>query len=249
MSPLLLLTGSALGLFFLFGKKHPAPPSRTPNRIGVKQPTSAQLAAIVTAVASGDPERMRDLADSLDGQGLHEQADQLRQAARDAEKAPINVPRPPAGSTPVIDVPTPPVGSKPLPRPEQPKPTPPVIDVPTPPVGSTPVTPDRRIPATVDQLTADYATMIQSSAPEGPVKNLKLSKAFKSATGTRGDAKFYGQGPALALIKRGVVPPTPWDWQRADPEKDKASYRRQLVQARKDDPDRADLWTKALEDV
>jgi hypothetical protein len=212
---------------------------------------SELLSAIVDAVRSQSPARMRELAARLRREGFPEQARGLEQAASELEQAA-------APGVPVEEVDQPPPGAVPVdPSPPQaPAPRPPVVREPPvqvdePPPGAVPVPndDDRRIPQGTDSLAAAYARMVYDSAPRGPVRDLALSEEFKRSTGVRGDKRFYGQGPALALIARGVVPPTPWDWQVANPAQDKASYKRQLTQARLDDPSRSDLWDQAIASV
>lgn len=252
MSPLLAI-GALAGLgFLLFAKNSPELNRQAgPITPGPTQPSSALLAEIVAALRSGNAQTMRALAAKLRREGFPEQAEDLERAADAIERTPENVDRPPPGSTPVTDVDVPPPGAVPVtppPRREPPRREP--IDVQEPPPGAVPVPSptdeQRRIPPGTEQLVADYARMVYDSAPRGPVKDLALSDKFKRATNVAGDKKFYGQGPALALIRRGVVPPTPWDWQAANKAADQASYVRQLKQAKQDDPARADLWDQAI---
>jgi|SRR5690554_1196743 len=176
------------------------------------------------------------------------------------EEPPIRVERPPPNARPVTPEPpvarspgfAPPPASNTPPRREPAREEPP-IQVTEPPPNTVPVAPpsleDRLIPPGTEELVAAYARMIYDSAPRGPVADLDLSERFKRATGVRGDKRFYGQGPALALLQRGVVPPNPWDWQASNVSADKASYVRQLKQAKLNDPARADLYDERIASV
>lgn len=256
MNPILLLVlgGGALAYLASRGGASTSPGGlRTPTSI-----TPGLLAEITKAVASQDPRKMRDLARRLRLAGFEEQAKALEEAAGIIERTPIDVDEPPPGAVPVPvrPVPGPPVGARPVPSPAPVRPSPVpdaprVIDVEVPPPGASPETGDmaRRIPAGVEPLTADYARMVYASGPRGPVKDTGLSETFKRANGVAGKSKYYGTGPALALIRQGVVPPTPWDWQQADVQRDKLFYTNNLKEAKRNDPSRGDLWDAAIRDV
>lgn len=220
------------------------------------------LSKVVAAVRSDDPTKMRIVANMLRAAGFDAQADDLDRSADEIERSQT------PGATPANPIPveTAPPGSKE--ERQQPPASkspgfPPLVQLPPqqgvpivvqePPRDAQPLPvpseEERRIPPGTEKFVADYARMIYASAPRGPVIDIPMSTQFKKSTDVRGKGQFYGQGPALALIKRGVVPPTPWDWQAANPEQDKASYRRQLLQAKRDDPDRADLWDLAIADI
>lgn len=175
---------------------------------------------------------------------------------------PIDVNLPPTGGVPVT--PPPDSGRRPDRRPSppgtpggtRPRPVDPVPDVTLPaPVVPSPEPPladagDRRIPANVDSQTAEVAKMLYRVSP-GPLRDaddMALNGAYKRATGVTGDKRFYGRGTALALIARGVVPPAPWDWVSPKSE-DIASLRRNVLEAKRNDPARADLWDELLLDL
>lgn len=247
MNPLILLGGLAgIGALAFFGHRSTLSSDGIDVRVNPGPGTRAAmpadlLSAMTAAVRSGSAAEMRRVAIALRAAGFAREATELERAAREVVHAPpeqtvIEVDEPPAGTQPVtgpgdlattqpIEVDEPPPGAQPVPSPSD---------------------ESRRIPAGTDTLAADYARMVYASAPRGPVLDLSLSDAFKQTYGVRGDKKFYGAGPALALIRLGVVPPTPWDWQKSNPSQDRASYRRQLGEAKRNDPSRTDLWDQAI---
>lgn len=255
--PLLALAGA--GFLLLRGKGAPADSPLPDESRGVSGVDSAALADIVGSIASG-PEAMRRTARDLRARGLIQQAEALEQAADAIEHAVELVPEPPTGSRPVEDAPRPPRDAQPVEPPLAAEPEP-VIDVPAPPNDAVEITPIDipeppardplavAIPSGVDALVEDYARMVYASAPRGPVKDLELSDRFKRTLGVRGDKKFYGSGPAKALIGKGVIPPTPWDWQQSNVSADKQNYRSNLAEARRNDPARAEAWQAAIDAV
>lgn len=251
MSPILVVAGGGV-LLALLAALHKSTLQSDGIDVRVTPESGRTMSASLVqqmsrALQSGLASEMRRVAVALRQAGFPDQAAELDRAAREAAR----------GAPPVTDVDEPPPGAQPVtPRPRddrattQPVPGEGIVDVDEPPPGATPAPSpsddERRIPRATDALSAEYARMIYASAPRGPVRDLALSERFKSEKGVRGQPKFYGQGPALALITAGVVPATPWDWQAASPSEDKKSYRRQLGEAKRRDPARADLWDAAI---
>ena len=246
MNPLVLIGGLVgIGALAFFGHRSTLSSDGIDVRVqpgpgaGTRTAMPAELlSAMTAALRSGSAAEMRRVAIVLRAAGFPQEAADLERAARDVVHAPRD--------EPVIEVDEPPAGARPVTGPGDLVTTQPVEDVDRPPPGSRVTEESRRIPPGTPELAANYARMVYASAPRGPVRDLALSDAFKSTYGVRGDAKFYGQGPALALIQQGVVPPTPWDWQRSNVEQDKKSYRRQLGEAKRNDPARQDLWDAAI---
>lgn len=97
-------------------------------------------------------------------------------------------------------------------------------------------------------LAGRVTAMLWASSDEQEVLDVPLLGSYKRSTGVLGRAELYGPGTAQSLISRGNVPPTPWDWPQPE-ELAKTEYRAGLEFRAREEPERADLWVAAAEDV
>lgn len=194
------------------------------------------------ALDSADPETLRKVAIEVEARGFKPQAQTLRQAADDFERA--------AKAVPPIVAPATPGGPVPTPKPP----------VATAPPASTPTATPSEIARTPDlsperQLAGKMALNLTQTIR--PNEDRALVKAFQmqeAKTGYYNGAKdgLYGTQAAMALAEHhNIIPPRPRYFSRDKAKANKAirDYVSFLSDKASKDPSRAEEWTAAAKNV
>lgn len=242
---ILLALGGAAGLFFL------SKPG-TASASSAKPPGSDQagfpadlLNAEAQALASGDPVKMRQVADQVEARGFPAQAKTMRDAANAVGQTIASTP--PAGTS------APTATSVGIPQINTvqtaagvPAQAIPAIQVPV------PANPPPQEDAT--KLLARQLVLNMLATAPGK-ENRALVSAYQTQEKSRGfyvgniDG-LYGPKSALALMNdQNFVPPTPRVWPKANPTASKATYKAALMARAAADRPRAEEWIQASNNV
>jgi len=175
---------------------------------------------MVTALALGDPAKLRVVASELRARGFNADADKL-----DAEAAKIE-----AGGKPSVTPPSSSTGK------------PPASSPPT--TASPPPQQPGALPGTTAGPVTDAKQLAAAAVARAPKDATKV-RAFQTQEGLVSDGK-YGPKSATALIKYGFVPPTPIAWPN-DNNASRALYIALLKAQADKDPVRREEWLQAAQ--
>lgn len=172
---------------------------------------------MVTALALGDPAKLRAVASELRARGFNADAEKL-----EAEAAKIE-----AGGKPSVTPPSSSAGTKP-------------------PASSPPTTasPPGALPGTTAGPVTDAKQLAAAAVARTPKDATKV-RAFQTQEGLVSDGK-YGPKSATALIKYGFVPPTPLAWP-SDNNASRNLYVALLKAQADKDPVRREEWLQAAQ--
>ncbi len=242
---LLLAAGSAVGLFFLAkpgtaSAKASAVPGGAPGSLVAGFPQDL-LEAEAQALASGDPVRMRQVADQVEARGFPAQAKTMREAAIAVQTT--------ISSTPPAGMSNPTANSVGIPQINVVKTA---AGVPAQQIPAIQVTVPANAPpadSVTNKLARAMALDLMSAAPGR--ENRTLVSQYQTQEKSRGfyvgniDG-LYGPKSALALMNdQNLVPPTPRVWPKANPAAAKSTYKAALFQRSTQDPPRAEEWIQA----
>lgn len=209
------------------------PPARGQTASTTGDPPKSVVDVIVAAVASKDPAKMRQVADQIDAQGYPVQADDLRKAADIAAfLKSTGLTMPTSGEPPKK------LQGDELAGPSRPRawsPAPGLID---------PMEPEPEV--NVKRLLAQRV-VTEMEKPRG-TENRDAVRAFQAANGLKASGNYTPATAMCVAVSYGLVPPTPY-WPAKGRVKARTNYVALLHQLADRDPQRAEEWTRAAQEI